>query len=98
MLAGIVLGAWIDDFTRVSGTTVWIAAFLAVAAWVIEYLSGVMGAQKAGASKEAIVGALMGTRLGIAAIPGHLADGVLRSDEIRRLAHRYFVSVIRPPP
>jgi uncharacterized protein YqgC (DUF456 family) len=65
VLVGIVLGAWIDDFTRVSGTTVWIAAFLAVAAWVIEYLSGVMGAQKAGASKEAIVGALIGTVLGI---------------------------------
>jgi ADP-ribosylglycohydrolase len=37
----------------------------------------------------AIVGALMGTRLGISAIPSHLAEGVLRSDEIKRLARRY---------
>lgn len=65
VLAGIVLGAWIDDFTRVSGVTVAIAAVLAVAAWLIEYLAGVMGAQKAGASKEAIVGALIGTIVGI---------------------------------
>ena len=65
VLAGIVLGAWIDDFTRVSGLTVGIAAVLAVAAWLIEYLAGVMGAQKAGASKEAIVGALIGTVVGI---------------------------------
>ena len=57
VLAGIVLGAWIDDFTRVSGLTVGIAAVLAIAAWLIEYFAGVMGAQKAGASKEAIVGA-----------------------------------------
>ena len=53
VLAGIVLGAWIDDFTRVSGLTVGIAAVLAIAAWLIEYFAGVMGAQKAGASKEA---------------------------------------------
>ena len=65
VLAGIVLGAWIDDFSRVSGLTVGIAAVLAVAAWLIEYLAGVMGAQKAGASKEAIVGALIGTVVGI---------------------------------
>ena len=65
VLAGIVLGAWIDDFTRVSGVTVAIVAVLAIAAWVIDYVSGVMGAQKAGASKEAIVGALIGTVVGI---------------------------------
>jgi uncharacterized protein YqgC (DUF456 family) len=65
VLAGIVLGAWIDDFSRVSGVTVAITAVLAVAAWLIEYLAGVMGAQKAGASKEAIVGALIGTVVGI---------------------------------
>ena len=65
VLAGIVLGAWIDDFVRVSGVTVAIAAVLAVAAWLIEYAAGVLGARKAGASKEAILGALIGTVLGI---------------------------------
>jgi uncharacterized protein YqgC (DUF456 family) len=65
VLAGIALGAWIDDFSRVSGVTVAIVAVLAIAAWLIEYLAGVMGAQKAGASKEAIVGALIGTVVGI---------------------------------
>jgi ADP-ribosylglycohydrolase len=38
----------------------------------------------------AIVGALMGARLGIISIPEHLAEGVLRANEIRALAHRYF--------
>ncbi|MBA3477283.1 MAG: DUF456 family protein [Lautropia sp.] len=65
VLAGIVLGAWIDDFVRVSGMTVAIVAVLAVAAWLIEYAAGVLGARKAGASKEAIFGALIGTVLGI---------------------------------
>ena len=41
----------------------------------------------------AIVGALMGTRLGVSAIPGHLAAGVLGADEIRVLSGRYFLTV-----
>ena len=65
VLAGIVLGAWIGDFTQVSGITIAIVTVLAIAAWLIDYLAGVMGARKAGASKEAIVGALIGTVLGI---------------------------------
>lgn len=65
VLAGIVLGAWIDGFTRVSGVTVAVIAVIAVAAWLIEYLAGVMGARKAGASREAILGALIGTVVGI---------------------------------
>lgn len=41
----------------------------------------------------AIVGALLGTRLGLAAIPGHLAEGVLKSAAIRKLARRYALVV-----
>jgi len=65
VLAGIVLGAWIDGFARVSGVAVAIVSVLAVAAWLIEYVAGVMGAKKAGASREAILGALIGTVLGV---------------------------------
>lgn len=65
VLGGIVLGAWIADFTQVSGLTVGIVTVLAIVAWAIEYLAGVMGARKAGASKEAVAGALIGTVLGI---------------------------------
>jgi ADP-ribosylglycohydrolase len=39
----------------------------------------------------AIVGALMGARLGHAAIPAHLADRVLGVVEIRHLARQYSV-------
>lgn len=65
VLAGIVLGAWIDDFSRVSGTTVAVVAVLAVIAWAIEYLAGALGARKVGASREAVIGALIGTVVGI---------------------------------
>ena len=47
---GIVLGAWIDDFTRVGMTTVVVVSVLAVLAWGLDYLAGLMGAKKAGAA------------------------------------------------
>lgn len=62
---GIVLGAWIDDFTRVGMTTVVVVSVLAVLAWGLDYVAGLMGARKAGASKEALVGAAVGTVLGL---------------------------------
>lgn len=65
VLAGIILGAWIDDFTQVSGVTVAILSVIAVAALLIDYFAGVLGAKKAGASREAIIGALIGTVVGI---------------------------------
>jgi uncharacterized protein len=65
VLAGIVLGAWLDDFTRVKPWVVAVIAVLAVLAWVTDYLATVMGAKKAGASTLAIVGAALGTIAGI---------------------------------
>ena len=65
VLAGIVLGAWIDDFQRVGPWTLGFVALLAVAAWVLDHLAGVMGAQRAGASRLALLGAAIGTVAGL---------------------------------
>lgn len=65
VLAGIVLGAWIDDFTRVGWFTVAVVAVLAVIAWAMDYVAAVMGAKRVGASKQALVGAAIGTVAGI---------------------------------
>lgn len=62
---GIVLGAWIDDFSRVGTTTVVVISALAVLAWGLDYVAGLMGAQKAGASKQALLGAAVGTVVGL---------------------------------
>ncbi|MFY7941096.1 MAG: DUF456 domain-containing protein [Burkholderiaceae bacterium] len=62
---GIVLGAWIDDFTRVGMTTVVVVSVLAVLAWGLDYVAGLMGAKMAGASKQALIGAAAGTVLGL---------------------------------
>lgn len=65
VLAGIVLGAWIDDFSRVGATTLTVVAVLAVLAWVLDYVAGLLGAQRAGASRQALVGAALGTVAGL---------------------------------
>lgn len=65
VLGGIVLGAWIDDFSRVGWGVVAAAAVLAVIAWALDYAAGLLGARKAGASRQAIVGAALGTVVGL---------------------------------
>lgn len=62
---GIVLGAWIDDFTRVSVTTVVVISLMGLLAWALDYAAGLLGAQKAGASKQALIGAAVGTVVGL---------------------------------
>jgi len=65
VLAGIVLGAWIDDFTRVGWFTVAVVAVLAVLAWAMDYVAAVLGAKRVGASRQALIGAALGTVAGI---------------------------------
>ena len=65
VLAGIVLGAWLDDFTRVKWWVVAIIGVLAVAAWATDYFATILGAKKVGASKWALIGAALGTVAGI---------------------------------
>ena len=65
VLAGMVLGAWIDGFARVGGVTVGVLVALALVSWVLEYVAGLMGAKRAGASKQALIGAALGTVAGL---------------------------------
>ena len=65
VLAGIVVGAWIDDFTRVGWFAIAIVTVLAVLAWVMEYVAALLGAKRAGASRQAVIGAALGTVAGI---------------------------------
>ena len=65
VLAGIVLGAWIDDFPRVGWGVLAVVGALAVLAWVLDYVAGLMGARKAGASRQALIGAALGTVVGL---------------------------------
>ena len=65
VFAGAALGAWIDDFQRVGGVTVAVLGALAVIAFVLDYVAGLLGAKKAGASRQALIGAAVGTVVGV---------------------------------
>ena len=65
VLGGILLGAWIDDFTRVGWGSLGVITALAVLAWVLDYVAGLLGAKQAGASRQALIGAALGTVAGL---------------------------------
>lgn len=63
--AGLLLGAWIDDYTRVSALTLAFITLLAALAWALDFVAGLLGAKRAGAAKLALVGAAVGTVVGL---------------------------------
>ncbi|RYF14302.1 MAG: DUF456 domain-containing protein [Comamonadaceae bacterium] len=65
VLAGIVLGAWIGDFQEVGWIALTAVAVLAILAWLMDYVAAALGAKRAGASRQAIIGAAIGTVAGI---------------------------------
>jgi uncharacterized protein YqgC (DUF456 family) len=65
VFAGVALGAWIDDFTRISGWTLLVLGILTLLAWAIDYVAALAGAKKAGASRQALIGAALGTVAGV---------------------------------
>ena len=65
VFAGIALAAWIDHFTRIPAWMLAIFGLLTALAWAVDYIATAMGAKRAGASRLAIVGALIGTVAGV---------------------------------
>lgn len=57
--------AWKAGFIYVSKTTIVILGLLAVISFIIDYLSGIIGARYAGASVAATIGGIAGAILGV---------------------------------
>jgi len=65
VFAGIVLAAWIDGFTVISGWTVGLLSVLTVIGFAVDYAAQLMSARRAGATPLGIAGAAVGTVAGI---------------------------------
>jgi len=65
IFVGMLLAAWINDFQLISVFTVVMMAILAVLAIIIDYAAAALSAKRAGASKQGILGAVVGTLAGI---------------------------------
>ena len=65
VFAGLWLGAWIDGYAQVSGWTVGVLGVLTVLAMAVDLLATALGAKRVGASRKAILGAAIGTFVGV---------------------------------
>jgi len=65
VFAGIALAAWIDDFTRIRPWLLAVLGVLTAMAWAVDYVAAAAGAKRVGASRLAIIGAVIGTLAGI---------------------------------
>ena len=65
IFAGILLAAWINDFQLISMFTVIVMAILMALAIITDYVAAALFAKRAGASKQGIIGAAVGTIAGL---------------------------------
>lgn len=65
IFGGMLLGAWIDGFTRVGWVTLAILGLLTTLALLGDMLGALVGAKRVGASRTALLGAAIGGVVGI---------------------------------
>ena len=65
IFVGVLLAAWAEDFQRIGGWTVAVLAVLTAIGVIVDYAAASLSARRAGASREGIVGAAIGTVAGI---------------------------------
>jgi len=65
VFGGLLLAAWADGFQNVGVLTITLLAVMTILAFGVDFLSASLGAKRAGASREAVMGAALGTLIGI---------------------------------
>jgi uncharacterized protein len=65
VFAGLLAAAWADDFERVGVVPLVVLGLLTVLSFVVDFLATVLGAQRVGATKLALLGAALGTLIGL---------------------------------
>ncbi len=71
IFAGLVFAAWAEHFAYIGWGTLTVLGVLTAAAYLIDFLAGLLGAKRFGAGKHGIIGAAIGTMIGlIFGLPG----------------------------
>jgi len=65
IFAGLLLAAWADGFAKVGGFTLAVIAALGAASYAVDFVAAAFGAKRMGASPRAVIGAGLGTLLGL---------------------------------
>ena len=65
LFAGLLLAAWVEDFSYVGGGTLAVLGVLALLTYAVDFAASALGAKRFGASNRAVVGAAIGALVGI---------------------------------
>jgi len=65
VFAGMLVAAWAGDFSLIGWPTLTILGVLTVIAVIVDFIAGVLGAKRVGASGWALFGAAVGTVVGM---------------------------------
>src|SRR5689334_18386693 len=65
IFAGLLVAAWADGFMRVGPLMLVLIAIIGIATYAVDFVATALGAKHLGASKQAMVGAGLGTILGL---------------------------------
>ena len=73
VFGGLLLAAWVDGFVHVGWPSLTIIGGLAVFGLIVDLIASLLGAKRVGASKLAVLGAAIGTIVGVFfSLPGLL--------------------------
>jgi uncharacterized protein len=65
VFAGMLLASWAGDFKQVGGWMIGLLAILTVLSLAVDVIATALGAQRVGASRLALIGAVVGTFAGL---------------------------------
>jgi uncharacterized protein YqgC (DUF456 family) len=65
IVAGLVVAAWADGFAKVGVVTLVVIGVIGAASYLVDFAAAALGAKRFGASPRAMVGAGLGTLLGL---------------------------------
>lgn len=89
IFAGLLLGAWVDNFSLVSENWMILIGVIALFAWVLDFVASYFTVKKAKASKLAIWGTIIGAVIGIfAGIFGLIIGPIIGAMFGEFIAHR----------
>ena len=89
IFAGLLVGAWADDFMRVGPLMLVLIAIIGIATYGVDFVASALGAKHLGASKRAMAGAALGTVLGFfLGLPGIIVGPFLGAIAGELTVHR----------
>ncbi len=87
VFAGMLLAAWAGDFQQIGWVTLVVLGLLTALSFAVDIFATAMGAQRVGASRKALAGAVLGTFAGLFFMPIGLFVGPFAGALLGELWH-----------